>query len=260
MSYRSALVIFVVGAALIGCRSKLDVQTKAGAPVAGTAGQPPPPGDQPPVNPPNVDPPNVVPEQPGLTQTEIANALALRGGRRFFQSRETIVLEINKAVFDGADTWQLVNMDEADPDDDSKATMVMEGVVPEGLGLKEPDGFALVAAADDRMVIVMPPGSDARQKIRFGTNPLRIRTNNGNYTETEIVQKDFDVFGVAIASFANGQQVAVVEGGYQFQGSVDLVGPAVVDAPAPCPAGTATGTDCGKITLSHGFFSIINPR
>ncbi len=228
------------------CRSKLDVKSKDGGPMPATetpADVPPPedPGPAPVTDPDPVDPPQ---------KKEVKDVMALKGGKLYFQTRDTITIEIQKAVIEGAPTFSLINVTNSG-DDDSKAIEIVKEAVP-AFGLH--GGFGLAELQGDKIQLQFYPG-DAQWKGKFvyGKNKLKVVANdedNPRFATIELWLQDFDVFGVAVTSFANNVQVAKVDGpnGYQFQGWVNVLSPPTVLA------------SDNSTTLTHGLFNMVNPQ
>ncbi len=225
----------------IACRSKIDVKSKDGASVPVAQVPEIPPVD--PVAPePTTDP---APPEP----VEKKGAASLQGGKVYFQTRDTITINIKREVIDGADSFSLLNITNSGTDD-SKAVQVVQEKVP-SLGLHE-GGFALATVDDQTVQLQFFPGdSQFAGKFFYGKNILKVVANdeaNPRYATVEIFLQDFDVFGVAVTSFSTDVQVAIKTGagGFQFQGWVNVLSPPTVTL--------------GANVLTNGIFNMVNPQ
>lgn len=236
----TALLLAIVGAAgLASCRSKLDVKTKSGAqpaevpPDVNTVVEEPPTDDEPDIK---KDP------------AEVDDVLTLNGEKLYFQTRDVITITIDKKILDGGSTYKLLNTTKS-KDDDSKAIVLAEDEIKVGANLH--GGFALVDAGENLQLQFFPGEAAWAGKFFYGKNSLKLFVDDEDqprYSVTELYLVDFDVFGVAVTSFADNVQVASLSGagGYQFQGWVN-----VLSAPTVKAAGTV---------LTHGLFNIVNPQ
>ncbi len=227
------------------CRSKLDVKSKDGGPMPATET---PPVDVPPEEEPapTTDPDPVTPPVP----VEQKDVMALKGGKLYFQTRDTITIEINRKVIEGAPSFSLINVTNSG-NDDTKAIKIVEEEVP-AFGLH--GGFGLAEVNGNAIQLQFYPG-DAQWKGKFlyGKNKLKVIANdedNPRFATIELFLQDFDVFGVAVTSFANNVQVAKLDGpaGYQFQGWVNVLSPPTV------------ATADNKSVLTNGIFNMVNPQ
>lgn len=228
------------------CRSKLDVKSKDGGPMPAT--------DTPPETPPPEDPgpaPVDDPEPPTPpVPAEIKDVMALKGGKLYFQTRDTITIEIKKAVIEGAPTFSLINVTNSG-EDDTKAIEIVKEAVP-SFGLH--GGFGLAEVQGDKIQLQFYPGDGQwKGKFLYGKNKIKVVANdeaNPRYATIELWLQDFDVFGVAVTSFANNVQVAKVDGpaGYQFQGWVNVLSPPTV------------ATADKQSVLTNGMFNMVNPQ
>jgi len=238
------LAIFVAAGFAAGCRSKLDVKTKSGGkspvvepPIDDVDDDPPPPADD------GGDDP-VKEKDPEL----IKDVLTLQGEKLYFQTRDVITITIDKKILEGGSSFKLLNTTKS-KGDDSKAVVLVEDEIKVGANLQ--GGFALVDAGENLQLQFFPGESAWAGKFFYGKNTLKLFVDDEDqprYSITELYLVDFDVFGVAVTSFADNVQVASLAGanGYQFQGWVNVLSPPTVKA-----AGTV---------LTHGIFNMVNPQ
>lgn len=239
------------------CRSKLDVKSKEGAkdPAVDTPPEPEPD--------PVVDP---KPEPPApVKPVEKKDALALKGGKVYFQTRDTITIEIKKEVIEGAPSFTVLNITNSG-NDDTKAVKIVEEQTP-SFGLY--GGFGLAEVSGGKVQLQFYPGdpqwkgkffygryTDGNGKSHVKPNRIKVVANdedNPRYSIIELYLSDFEIFDVAMTSFATNVQVAKVDGpaGYQFQGWLNVLS-------SPTTGATVTASDGSKLTT--GMFNMMNPQ
>ena len=213
----------------VGCRSKIDVKAQntpaKAAAVAGTA---------------------TAPAKP----VEKKDAVQIEGVRSTFQSREQVVLDIDRTVIDGAPSFTVLNITKSGTDD-SKALVMAKEVVPK-FGLD--DGFELAESANGKAVMRFPASgatADGKPLFFYGANLIKIVANDTvhpRYSVVTVTVADFTVFGVATTAFSSNIAISATSTG-KFEGWVNILKPGVV-----------TTTAAGGGTLSAGFSNMINPR
>jgi hypothetical protein len=201
------------------------------------------------------DPSTLPPDSPAAqssvtTPTDDSTEVQLGGSRLYFQTRDTITLSIDEDVIQGAPTFSVLNTTNSGSDD-SKAVTVIQEAVP-SLGLADDRSFSLDQVSDGKLVLSFYPGQDNYQgKFFYGKNTLKVVANddiNPRFAIVVLTLQDFSVFDVAVTSFSTNIQVATQAdpNGYQFQGWVNVVGPASVST-------------SDHSALTTGLFNMVNP-
>jgi len=209
--YKSRL--FFVFLVFVGCRSKLDVETKQGDPLPEAAKA-------------IAQPETVVKEQvkaEKATKThdaqEIKDKVSAFGGRKYFQSRDTISFVIERSLVDGASGFSVLNVTGLSEDKEDQAPAIIENQkIPANLTdvnmqdfLLLEDGYYVKAKAPSTFVVnLLANHQKARKNLKYGKNKLKIVVldeQNPRFSYIEIFVKDFMIMGSIHASFANKQQV-----------------------------------------------------
>ena len=205
-----------------GCRSKMDVKT-VGTPLSSRTKLAKPV------------------EQP--------NALLLTGAKKFFQTRETITIEIEPTVIEGAPSFTLLNTTKSG-DDDSKATLLLQENSPT-LSLVERGSHSLSLDGDGKVTVSFHSVSAAwKNQFYYGLNTIKVIANdlaNPRFSTVQFTLQDFDIMDSSVMSFAdkNEMQALPDNGGY-FEGWLNVVGPA-----------QAVYKD-GTSALTAGMYPIVN--
>ena len=239
--------------ASLGCRAKIDVQTKSGGPAI--AETPLPPAGAPPP----VKRASGVLQDPGT---------ALLPVKQVYQSREVLRIRVSKAMIGSSTSLSLLNVTGFSAENEGNAPVILDkATVPASLGLTSDEngetfdvfdlngsrGVTLTRDTEGVVISIMPSNSDIRKLFKYGVNKLKIIVIDpveDRFTYATITLKDFNVLGPAMAHFVgtNAGPVGKAADGSQFQGWVNMVSPPVVSV----KEGTAI-----KGSLAHGVFNMI---
>ncbi|MCX6107876.1 MAG: hypothetical protein NTY08_18770 [Proteobacteria bacterium] len=209
-------------AMITGCRSKMDVKT-VGTPLSS--------------------------RNKLAKPVEQPNAVLLKGVKKFFQTRETITIEIEPSVIDGAPSFSLLNTTKSG-DDDSKAMLVLQENTPT-LSLVDRGSHSLRLDGDGKVTVSFHPmGAAWKNKFYYGLNTIKVIANdlaNPRFSTVQFTLQDFDIMDFSVMSFAdkNEMQTLPDNGGY-FEGWLNVVGPA-----------QAVYKD-GSSALTAGMHNIVN--
>jgi len=231
----------------VGCRAKMEVQTKSGGPAA--LNTPLPPAGP-------VKRTSAVLQDPNTALLPI---------KKVYQSREVLRIRVSNDLIGAATNLSMLNVTGFGSEDEGNAPTVLDQApLPTGLGLTtagELGGFDLTAAnsvtltrdADGIVISILPTPSDMRKLFKYGVNKLKIIAIDpveDRFTYTTITLKDFDIMGPLMAHFSdpNAGPVAKAEDGSQFQGWVNVVSPPVV---------MIKEGDAFKGSLANGVFNAI---
>jgi hypothetical protein len=239
----------------VGCRSKIDVQVKSGAPL---------PIESKPSTDPSNPPAGTVTPTTGVQQDPDKALLPVKVE---YQSRDVLRLRLSNSLLGAASSLSVLNVTGLAFEAESDAPALLRDVeIPVALALTESTGmksFDLIDLpgvtftrdAEGLVVSITPSAYEIRKLVKYGLNKLKIIANDPiepRYTYATLTVKDFDVFGPAMVGFEgpNAPQTAVLDGpnGYQFQGWLNVVSPPVV----------TLSTENGGSSLTHGVFNIVN--
>lgn len=213
---------------LTSCRSKLDVETKSGAPVASPAV----PAELPKLEPPK----KTAGESKGPKKDP--NAVVSEGGKFTFQVRDTVKIFLSKAFVEGASTLDIYNVTNFTEENEASAPLIVENYpIPLNLYLDEllldGEGFQMTTQKDAIVLNIFSQDSKARRALNKGLNRLKIVVDdatNPRYTYVEIIINGVSHFEFAYAGFANNvQRAAAVNSNTHFlEGWINLIAPVSV--------------------------------
>ena len=141
----------------------MDVKTASGGPAPTVL-----PGE----NPDQVTDPESTDEEntpPVVTPVEKTEALFTEGDKKYFQSRDAIILRVKRELVEGADSFSVLNITNSG-EDDSKAILLVDHDTAE-LGLRSMSGFELAASAED-LILRFYPGNES-WKGKFFYSPSK---------------------------------------------------------------------------------------
>ena len=231
----------------LGCRAKIDVQTKSGGPA-------------------NLDsplPPAGPVKRSAAVQQEPDKVLL--PVKQVYQSREVLRIRVSKDMIAGATNVSLLNVTGFTAETEDNAPVVLDNAaMPTGLGLTsayDGEGLGLAGISNVKLTLdseglvisIMPSQSEIRKLIKYGVNKLKILVitpTEDRYTYATVTLRDFDVLGPLMAHFVgeDGAPVGRAADGSQFQGWLNVVSSPVV---------AAKEGDAIKGTLAHGVFNMI---
>ena len=241
--------------AVVGCRSKIDVQVKSGAPIPLTSKPSTDPGNP---------PPGTVAPTAGVQQDPVKALLPVKVE---YQSREILRLRLTNSFLGSASSISVLNVTglTTEAENDGPA-LLRDTEIPVALALTgsseikffeltDLPGVSFARDAAGLVISITPTAFEIRKLVKYGLNKLKIIANDPfepRFTYATLTVKDFDVFGPAMVGFEgpNAPQTAVLDGpnGYQFQGWLNVVSPPVV----------TLSTENGGSSLTHGVFNIMN--
>lgn len=215
---------FVMALVLMGCRSKLDVETKSGAPLTESKEDP--------------------------------NAVVTQGGKFHFQIRDTIKISLSKAFIDGAETLDIYNVTGVSPENEADAPLVIKDyAIPQNMlaGDQWPEGqgFQMAPKGDAVVLNIFPQDSDARRNLLPGKNRLKISVDdeiNPRYTYIDITIHRLGNFEFSQMAFQGKSQraQAVNSKGSYLEGWMNTVSPHRVK------------DSTGQTTLTVGFYNMMH--
>jgi hypothetical protein len=200
-------------------------------------------------------PEEVVEETPPVP-VEMENMLALLGPKTHFQTRDVITIRIPAEMIDGGDHYRILNVSKEE-EGGEPLVLLDEAIDADTQALRsahyKSKRMALVKQGGD-YVFAFYPGGGWEGRFFYGVNKLRLEVDdveNPRFANLQLTLRDFEVFGMAMASFANNVQVATGPG-WQFQGWVNVLSPPTVEV-----KNEANGV---VAKLTHGLFNIVNPH
>jgi hypothetical protein len=182
--------------------------------------------------------------------TDTPGGIKLQGLKKFFQTRETITVEIEKEVVEGAPKFVLLNVTKSGDDDSKAVQLITEEVPGGGLALIDRGTHSLLATEDGKVRVSFYPTNPAwKEKFFYGLNKVKVIADDLTDPRTaslEFTLQDFDIMDFSVMSFPNGGEVTKLEDGSSFEGWLNVIGPA--------QAVHADGTSA----LTAGMFDIVN--
>ncbi|MBM4252343.1 MAG: hypothetical protein FJ146_10265 [Deltaproteobacteria bacterium] len=182
--------------------------------------------------------------------TDTPGGMKLQGLKKFFQTRETITVEIEKEVIEGAPKFLLLNVTKSGDDDGKAVQLVTEEVPGDGLGLVDRGTHSLLATDDGKVRVSFYPTNPAwKEKFFYGLNKIKVIADDltdPRMASLEFTLQDFDIMDFSVMSFPKGDEVVKLDDGSTFEGWLNVVGP----AQAVHPDGTSA--------LTAGMFDIVN--
>ncbi len=248
---------FVMALVLMGCRSKLDVETKSGAPLTSPAV----PGELPKLEKPKDPATGETPKAPPKVDEsheskEDPNAVVTQGGKFHFQIRDTIKISLSKAFIDGAETLDIYNVTGVSPENEADAPLVIKDyAIPQNMlaGDQWPEGqgFQMAPKGDAVVLNIFPQDSDARRNLLPGKNRLKISVDdeiNPRYTYIDITIHRLGNFEFSQMAFQGKSQraQAVNSKGSYLEGWMNTVSPHRVK------------DSTGQTTLTVGFYNMMH--
>jgi len=211
----------------LGCRAKMEVQTKSGGPTSLTT---------------PLSQAGPVKRTSGVQQDPDKVLLPIK---QVYQSREVLRIRVSAAMIGSATNLSMLNVTGFGQEAEANAPVVVDQApIPTSLGLTtsgDHDSFGLTGAssvtltrdAEGLVVAIQPTNSDMRKLFKYGVNKLKIVAIDpveDRFTYATITLKDFDAMGPTMAHFAgpNPGPVGTADDGSQFQGWVNVVSPPVV--------------------------------
>jgi hypothetical protein len=197
--------LLAISAAMVAsCRSKLDVETKSGAPAAPAtdAGVPDSgetDGAMPPV-PPAALPPDSQTSGP-VVPAEVSGAVFVEGAKAYFQSTEPIVIRIKRNLFEGGESFSVLNMTNSGTDD-TKAVVLVDAEAPQEV-VRTDEEYEIVETNSEYLAVRFLPSARGWQGRFFYslTQPNRVEvvshsSTTPRYSLVEIYLYDFNVFSL----------------------------------------------------------------
>lgn len=238
-----------------GCRSKIDVHTRAGS-------------GMPIESKPSTDPlASTLPGDGGAGPSQVKKdaAKALIPVKTVYQSREVVRVKLSNELIGGALSLSIYNVTGFAEETEADApALVQDAPIPANLSLADGpmqladiSGIEVVRNAEGIIVSILPSAKDIRRLLRYGENKLKIAAHDPfevRFTYTTVTLQDFDVFGPTMVGIP-GEGVSQGGGqdasqGSQFQGWLNVVNPPVVSSMDE--GNNVTGY------LTHGVFNIMN--
>jgi len=241
---RSVMVFFVVLVAGIACRSKLDVETKTGAPLPEVAKA-------------QTDTGGGSNPGPGSIKPKAIEQMAKvsgQGGRIYFQSRDTVTLVIDRSLLGDASSFSVYNVTGLAQDQEDLGPLVIKDhPIPAQLSLTTTadQGYLTRSQGKDYVVVTLfSVDSVARKALQFGVNKLKVVANEDaqmQFTYVNIVIRDFTLFAPTTMGFQRHVQLATTADPSlgRFEGWGTVVGAPVVTEPSE------------QRQLTTGFFDML---
>jgi len=231
----------------MGCRAKMEVQTKSGGPAVQDTPLPP-------AGP--VKRTSAVQQEPDKVLLPV---------KKVYQSREVLRIRVSKEMIGSATNVSVLNVTGITTENEGNAPVVLDQApIPASLGLTSSDEFgsfdltasnsmSLTRDAEGLVISIMPTNSDIRKQFKYGVNKLKIVVIDPveyRFTYATITLKDFSALGPVMAHFANPNTgpVGKAADGSQLQGWLNVVSPPVV----LLKEGTVV-----QGTLANGVYNII---
>lgn len=191
-----------LASALIGCRSKLDVETKSGAPVS----QPAIPEQLPKLDPPKTDAPPVAKKDGPVKEELFGNAQAVRS---HYFVKDTIEIALTKELLEGASHLDIFNVTKVgDPSKEDGVALFKDYEVPDNLDVWPPGkGFIIENKGSIRLKLFQT-NAEIRKNLFTGKNKLKVVARDGDnqrstFIEVVIVNSKF--FEFSNLSFGQGK-------------------------------------------------------
>jgi hypothetical protein len=247
----------VMALAVMGCRSKLDVETKSGAPLTSPAV----PGELPklekPKDPATAEAPKANPKgDESHDSKEDPNAVVTQGGKFHFQIRDTIRIALSKAFIDGAETLDIYNVTGLSADNEANAPlMIKDYPLPQNMlagdHWPQGQGYQMAPKGDVVNVNIFAQDSQARRTLLPGKNRLKISVDddiNPRFTYINIWIHSFGRFEFSQIAFPGKSQRAAAangKGGF-LESWINMVAPATVKDPT------------GQTSLTVGLYNMMH--
>ncbi len=182
--------------------------------------------------------------------TDTPGGMKLQGLKKFFQTRETITVEIEKEVVDGAPKFVLLNVTKSGDDDSKAVQLITEDVPSTGLGLIDRGTHSLLATDDGKIRVSFYPTNPAwKEKFFYGLNKIKVIADDltdPRMSSLDFTLQDFDIMDFSVMAFPSGNEVVKMDDGSSFEGWLNVLGPA-----------QAVHAD-GSSALTAGMFDIVN--